>query len=53
MGFMNIRARTTYTTSTFPKDNRPTLHKGDKGDVLALGRLERIQEGIWKSPPWS
>jgi len=53
MGFMNIRARTTYTTSIFSKGNRPTLHKGDKGDVLPIGGLERIQEGPRKPPPWS
>ena len=50
---MNIRVETTLTSLFSLKDNHPTLHKGNMGDVLPLGGLERIQEGILEPPPWS
>jgi len=35
-----------------PKDNRPTLHKGDAGDFVPIGEIERIQNGNQSPPLW-
>jgi len=51
MDLMTIRARTTIPSSLFPKDNRPTLHQGDKGDLLPFEALAMIQAGNLDPPP--
>jgi len=33
-------------------DYRPTLHKGDMGDFVPIGEIERIQNGTHSPPPW-